>query len=79
LKKIVTGEAGDKTKKFTFVIELIDKDGNHVQGDIEYKASMKEGIENETVMPDNGKITFKNGIAEIALAHGEQITFLNIP
>lgn len=27
LKKIVTGEAGDKTKKFTFVIELIDKDG----------------------------------------------------
>ena len=79
LKKIVTGEAGDKTKKFTFVIELIDKDGNHVQGDIEYKASMREGIENETVMPDNGKITFKNGIAEIALAHGEQITFLNIP
>ena len=79
LKKIVTGEAGDKTKKFTFVIELIDKDSNHVQGDIEYKASMKEGIENETVMPDNGKITFKNGIAEIALAHGEQITFLNIP
>ena len=79
LTKIVTGEAGDKTKLFTFVIELTDKDGNPVNGDYEYKGSVKEGTENETTTPDNGMLTFNNGKAEIALAHGQQITLLNLP
>ncbi len=79
LTKIVTGEAGDKTKPFTFVIQLTDKEGNPVNGDYEYKGSVKEGTENETTMPGNGILTFNNGTAEIALAHGQQITLLNLP
>ena len=79
LTKIVTGEAGDKTKLFTFAIQLTDKDGNSVNGDYEYKGSVKKGYENEVTMPDNGILTFNNGIAEIALAHGQQITLLNLP
>lgn len=79
LTKIVTGEAGDKTKLFTFVIQLTNKDGNPVNGDYEYKGSVKEGTENETTTPDNGKLTFNNGTAEISLAHGQQITLLNLP
>lgn len=79
LTKIVTGEAGDKTKKFTFVIQLTDKDGNRVNGDYEYKGSIKTGFENETITHGNGKLTFYNGTAEIALAHGQQITLLNLP
>lgn len=79
LTKIVTGEAGDKTRLFTFAIQLTDKDGNSVNGDYEYKGSVKKGYENEVTMPDNGILTFNNGIAEIALAHGQQITLLNLP
>lgn len=79
LTKIVTGEAGDKTKPFTFVIQLKGQDGNPVRGDYEYERSVKETSENETAMPEKGILTFSNGTAEITLAHGQQITLLNLP
>ncbi|EJT6492964.1 DUF5979 domain-containing protein [Clostridium perfringens] len=79
LSKIVTGEAGDKTKKFTFVINLKDSEGNTVNEIYDYLGVVKSGYENEAVKPDDGKIEFTNGTAEILLSHGQQIIIKNLP
>ena len=79
LYKIVTGETGDKTRKFTFVIHLKDKDGNPVNGDYEYMGGVKNGFEQETTKPEDGTITFVDGTAEISLSHGQQILLQNLP
>lgn len=79
LRKIVTGEAGDKTKTFTFSIQLTDKNGIPVNGDYTYKGSIKKGFEQEASAPFDGVLRFVNGLAEISLSHGQQITLLDLP
>lgn len=73
LKKNVKGSYGDKTKKFEFTIQLLNKDTNTpVNGSYEY-----EGIQqNEN---DNQKISFNNGKATVKLKNNEQILIKNLP
>lgn len=79
LNKIVTGEAGDKTKTFTFLINLKDSEGNAVDEIYDYLGWVKSGYENEATKPADGKIEFINGTAEILLSHGQQIIIRNLP
>ena len=68
ISKEVTGNAGDKTKEFKFKIELKDEKGNAVNGVYDYVGNKK-----------SGKLTFLNGIADITLSHGEEISIQNLP
>lgn len=81
LSKTVTGEMGNKTKKFEFVINLKDKDGKPVgtlfDKSFEYKGSVIDGTGAEP--PKDGSITFKKGEARISLSHGQKITIKDLP
>ena len=73
LKKNTKGSYGDKTKKFEFTIQLLDKDTNKpVNGTYEY-----DGIrQNEN---DSQKISFNNGKTTVKLKDNEQILIKNLP
>lgn len=77
--KIVQGEMGDKTKPFTFNIEIMGDDGKPFHGSYDYTGSVKPGYENESKAPADGTLTFRNGSAQISLSHGQQIIIKGIP
>ena len=79
LSKIVTGENGDKTKPFTFTIQLKDETGKPINGTYHYSGSVKPEFEKEAEKPADGTLTFVDGRAEISLLHGQQITLQNLP
>ncbi|MGO4993324.1 DUF7601 domain-containing protein [Clostridium perfringens] len=79
ISKTVTGEAGDKTKKFTFEINIQNADGSKLNGNYNYLGSVKKGYENESTEPENGTLTFSGGKSKITLSHGQQITIKNLP
>ena len=79
LGKIVTGEMGDKSQKFNFIIELKDKDGNPVNAEFAYSGSVYPGHEHETTAPENGILEFIDGKTRIQLSHGQQITIKDLP
>lgn len=74
LSKEVTGQTGDKRKKFTFEISIL-YDGYLPYTDqiVEFEGSVLPGYENEVTAPQNGTVEFKNGKATISLSHGQQI------
>ena len=64
ISKVVTGNAGDKNKEFTFTVTLTDTNGNPLEGEYRYTGS-KEG-------------TIKSG-GEIKLKDGESVTISGLP
>ena len=64
ISKVVTGNAGDKNKEFTFIVTLTDVNGNPLEGEYRYTGS-KEG-------------TIKSG-GEIKLKDGESVTISGLP
>lgn len=77
IRKEVTGEAGDKTKKFTFDISLKQCDENSctpING--EFKGILCT-IDNP--QGEDKKITFIDGKSTIALSHGQQVIMKDLP
>lgn len=73
VKKVVTGNLGDKNKKFNVTVTFTAPTGKTVAEDISYV----EGGETKTIAPSDwkdGSVTKK-----IAVAHNDTITFTNIP
>ena len=68
ITKSVIGEYGDKAKKFTFQLNLIDENGNGLTGDYTY-------VKGTTT----GTLTFNNGQSTLELADSETITIKNLP
>lgn len=66
--KTVRGNQGDKTKEFDFVLKLTAGNGIELPAVIEYKKGK-----------ENGKIDLTNGEATFKLAHGEKISFKDLP
>lgn len=66
--KTVRENQGDKTKEFDFVLKLTAGDGIEFPAAVEYKKGK-----------ENGKIDLTNGDAAFKLAHGEKITFKDLP
>lgn len=66
--KTVRGNQGDKTKEFDFVLKLTACDGIELPAAVEYKKGK-----------ESGKIDLTNGEAAFKLAHGEKITFKDLP
>lgn len=66
--KTVRGNHGDKTKEFDFVLKLTAGDGIELPTTIEYKKEK-----------ESGKIDLTNGEAVFKLAHGEKISFKDLP
>ena len=64
ISKVVTGDAGDKNKEFTFTVTFTDVNGNPLDGEYSYTGS-KEG-------------TIKSG-EEVRLKDGESITISGLP
>ena len=64
ISKVVTGNAGDKNKEFTFTVTFTDVNGNPLDGEYRYTGS-KEG-------------TIKSG-GEIKLKDGESVTISGLP
>ena len=73
VKKVVTGNLGDKNKKFNVTVTFTAPTGKTVAEDISYV----ENRETKTIKPSD----WKDGVAkaEIAVAHNDTITFTNIP
>lgn len=73
VKKVVTGNLGDKSKLFNVTVTFTAPDGKTVAGDISYV----EGGERKTIAPSD----WKDGVVtkKIAVSHGDTITFTNIP
>lgn len=66
--KTVKGNQGDKTKEFDFVLKLTAGDGIDLPATVEYKKG-----------EESGKIDLTNGEVVFKLAHGEEITFKDLP
>lgn len=79
ISKTVAGAMGNKQKSFTFDIQLKNQNDQDVEGIYDYVGSVKEGFEQEAMKPEDGKVEFKDGHAEITLLHGQQITIQNLP
>ena len=77
LSKEVIGEGGDKSQPFTFEISL-EEDGSPYNGVLAYSGGVKTGITGVN-RPEDGKLEFKEGKAQIKLSHGQQITLEGIP
>ena len=77
LDKKVTGDFGDKTKKFNFTIQLKDGAGKPVTGKYPFSGyATEDGI----ATPDGGELTFdKEGKTTLQLSHGQKITINDIP
>ena len=74
VKKVVTGNLGDKNKKFNVTVTFTAPAGKTVAENISYV----EGGETKTIVPSDWD---ENGVAtkKIAVADGNTITFTNIP
>ncbi len=79
ISKLVTGEAGDKIKKFRISVTAKKQDGTNLQGVFPYEGSVAAGYEKTIEPPENGNLFFKDGRAEIVLSHGQQIMIKNLP
>ena len=77
VKKTVHGNMGDKTKAFTFQLELLSPDGSVLPAALDYEI-LPESIENGGVIK-KGTITLDSGKYTFQLAHNEQILFKGIP
>lgn len=77
LDKKVTGDFGNKTKKFNFTIQLKDGAGKPVTGKYPFSGyATEDGI----AEPAGGKLTFdKEGKTTLQLSHGQKITINDIP
>ena len=78
ISKEVTGTMGDKTKKFSFTVQLKSETGQMVNGSYDYIGGVLDEI-NGVEKPKDGKLVFVDGKAEIALSHGQKITIQNLP
>ena len=65
--KSVTGNMGNRTKKFTFIVELTDIAGGTVSGTFNCEGGSATTI------------TFNDGKASVQLANGEEIKILGLP
>lgn len=72
IDKTVEGDLGDRTKPFTFVVELSDAQGKPLQGT--YSC-----VYYEPAGSTNGTLSFADGRAEVQLTHGQQVQILGIP
>ena len=77
LDKKVTGDFGDKTKKFNFTIQLKDGAGKPVTGKYPFSGyATEDGI----AEPAGDELTFdKEGKTTLQLSHGQKITINDIP
>lgn len=73
VKKVVTGNLGDKNKKFNVTVTFTAPADKTVAGTISYS----EGGVQKTIAPSD----WKDGVVtkEIAVAHNDIVTFTNIP
>ena len=80
ISKEVIGNGGDKSKEFTFEIELNFMDSLTHKEPIKYEGSVLNGYENEVKAPEDGILNFdpKTMKATIKLKHGQQVTLKNI-
>lgn len=80
ISKEVIGNGGDKSKEFTFEIELNFMDSLTHKEPIKYEGSVLNGYENEVEAPEDGILNFdpKTMKATIKLKHGQQVTLKNI-
>lgn len=79
LSKTVGGEMGDKTKPFSFTVEIHTADGTPLQGDYLYTGSVKAEYDHESEAPADGVLTFTDGTASLMLSHGQQIQIKGLP
>lgn len=79
LRKTVGGEMGDKTKKFTFTIEVKDSTGKHLNGEFPYVGSVIPGFEKQSQAPADGILTLTEGRGTLQLSHGQQIEIKKLP
>lgn len=79
INKEVTGKMGDKTKAFTMVIQIKDKNGKEVNGTFSYIGGQKTDVKDANTAVQDGLLTFTNGTAAIELKHGQQITLKQLP
>lgn len=77
VKKIVKGNMGDKTKEFTFQMELNAPSGTTLPDELEYEIMNSENSNNGN--GKKGTIALNDGRCTFQLAHDEQILFKGIP
>lgn len=77
--KVVSGELGDQSKKFTFDILLTDSKGTALNATFDYEGNIKAGYNQSITKPKDGTITFTNGKGQLTLSHGQQIIIKNLP
>lgn len=77
VKKIVKGNMGDKTKEFTFQMELNAPSGTTLPNELEYEITNSENLSNGN--GKKGTIALNDGRCTFQLAHDEQILFKGIP
>ena len=80
ISKEVIGNGGDKSKEFTFEIELNFMGFLTHKDQIKYEGSVLNGYENEVEAPKDGTLNFDPVTmkATIKLKHGQQVTLKNI-
>lgn len=80
ISKEVIGNGGDKSKEFTFEIELNFMGVLTHKDQIKYEGSVLNGYENEVEAPKDGTLNFDPVTmkARIKLKHGQQVTLKNI-
>lgn len=80
ISKEVIGNGGDKSKEFTFEIELNFMGFLTHKDQIKYEGSVLNGYENEVEAPKDGTLNFNPVTmkATIKLKHGQQVTLKNI-
>ena len=80
ISKEVIGNGGDKSKEFTFEIELNFMGFLTHKDQIKYEGSVLNGYENEVEAPKDGILNFDpiTKKATIKLKHGQQVTLKNI-
>lgn len=80
ISKEVIGNGGDKSKEFTFEIELNFLDIMTHKEPIKYEGSVLKGYEGDVEAPEDGTLNFdpRTKKATIKLKHGQQITLKNI-
>ena len=67
LTKNVSGNLGNLNNEFTFRITLTDPNSTTLTGTYTF------------VSPNNGRVTFVNGVAQVTLKHGDTITIPDLP
>lgn len=80
ISKEVIGYGGDKSKEFTFEIELNFMNILTHKEPIKYEGSVLKGYEGDVEAPEDGTLKFdpRTKKATIKLKHGQQITLKNI-